>query len=1005
MAKGSKIGSMYFSVGGDLAPLDKSLDSAKSKAKSAGKTMSSAMDKAKSGAVALGAAVGVAAAGIYALNKVMNEARALANIQEKEERKLEAVLKATGHAAGFSAQELKNLASQYQSVTTTGDEVILSGMSILATFKNVREEGFERATMSALDMSEVMGTSLNSSMTMLGKALNDPIKGLSALTRVGVTFSDQQREQVKALQKSGKMYEAQNIILEEMESQFGGVAKAMADLQGGSLKQLSNTWGDVLEKIGQTETQNQDLTDSYKELNEALEDQANNIASLFEGYGDGKAFFVDLLTSVVNMADDVQLMNIALIDGFVEGWVSVKYGGKEAALTLTSAFGVAGDEILEAWARMIDGMAESLDSMSFTITNPFGDDWQIGFDSATAAMKGHADNLRGASTATEDYREASAALVSEKEHELQIHNATIDSMVDEVLGLSQTITQKDELTGSTKELSSALVEEKDNWQAIAKAKYDGMQVGSTDVFMGAQAADNRAEEAMKAMEDEAKAAQDLAADRASAYRDMFGDMEHSATENFNHQLGLLNLQREEYNALKLDQLKIDEWYNAAVSDLDDERLLKTGDFFDGMRLGYEQLLDDQITWAEAGQEIFTTFADESREALSSNLFDAMQGDFDNLGDAWESLWQTMLKTLTDIIAEMVVAWAAAKVADVASAFIFHDGKWDVGDTFLGNRGLAADEVPAVLQMGEMVIPRDDAERIRQGLDGNSSIDASGFDGLVEAANSQGIDMGNFGGHLASEFGKDATLGAGYVASGGNVGAVLGGITSPANLASNITNALVDTVLDELGIDPTAQNIGGLLGHVGAAAAGLPGIAGSVAGLAASVGIDGLIDTFDVRALESIKDEVEANLGHFAGRMAFSDFNDTISDKQHMIENVPGLDEGQSNLDGYSDMPDSDDLGDTPGMARYGGVFDGPDSGYDMVLHNKEAVIPMPNGNSIPVEIRGGGNNSSQNIYIELPIHLDGKVIDTISRKMVVVADTHIVDRAVAGVPETQRVAH
>ena len=88
MANGSKIGSMYFSVGADLAPLDKSLDSAKLKAKSAGKTMSSAMDKAKSGAVALGAAVGVAAVGIYALNKVMNEARALANTQEKEERKL-----------------------------------------------------------------------------------------------------------------------------------------------------------------------------------------------------------------------------------------------------------------------------------------------------------------------------------------------------------------------------------------------------------------------------------------------------------------------------------------------------------------------------------------------------------------------------------------------------------------------------------------------------------------------------------------------------------------------------------------------------------------------------------------------------------------------------------------------------------------------------------------------------------------------------------------------------
>ena len=32
---------------------------------------------------------------------------------------------------------------------------------------------------------------------MLGKALNDPVKGITALGRAGVTFTDEQKKQIK----------------------------------------------------------------------------------------------------------------------------------------------------------------------------------------------------------------------------------------------------------------------------------------------------------------------------------------------------------------------------------------------------------------------------------------------------------------------------------------------------------------------------------------------------------------------------------------------------------------------------------------------------------------------------------------------------------------------------------------------------------------------------------------------------------------------------------------
>ena len=56
---------------------------------------------------------------------------------------------------------------------------------------------------------------------------------------------------------------------------------------------------------------------------------------------------------------------------------------------------------------------------------------------------------------------------------------------------------------------------------------------------------------------------------------------------------------------------------------------------------------------------------------------------------------------------------------------------------------------------------------------------------------------------------------------------------------------------------------------------------------------------------------------------------------------------------------------SPGYRSFGtgGVSDGPDSGYPAMLHGTEAVVPLPNGRSIPVEMSGGagGNNVTVNV--------------------------------------------
>lgn len=197
---------------------------------------------------------GLAVAGVaMSLGQLANQMRqniALYQQQEQVEAKLEAILRATGESAGFNSEQLKEMARSLQSITTFGDEAIINMQSVLLTFKSIQGEVFERTTELALDLSAAFGQDLQSSAMQLGKALEDPITGISALARVGVSFSNEQKELIRSLTETGRVAEAQGVILDTLAGQVGGVAVAMAQTSTGSLNQFSNAWTDLRESLG-----------------------------------------------------------------------------------------------------------------------------------------------------------------------------------------------------------------------------------------------------------------------------------------------------------------------------------------------------------------------------------------------------------------------------------------------------------------------------------------------------------------------------------------------------------------------------------------------------------------------------------------------------------------------------------------------------------------------------------------------------------------------------------
>lgn len=169
---------------------------------------------------------------------------------EKVAAQTAAVVQSTGAAAGRSAQQISDLAGKLSSLSGIDDEVVQSGENILLTFTNIKGTSFDAATQSALDMSVALGTDMSSAAMQVGKALNDPVAGVSKLTKVGVTFTQQQKDQIAAMQQAGDVAGAQAVILGELQKEFGGSAEAFGNTYEGAVGKVQTAFGNLQENLG-----------------------------------------------------------------------------------------------------------------------------------------------------------------------------------------------------------------------------------------------------------------------------------------------------------------------------------------------------------------------------------------------------------------------------------------------------------------------------------------------------------------------------------------------------------------------------------------------------------------------------------------------------------------------------------------------------------------------------------------------------------------------------------
>jgi hypothetical protein len=312
---------------------------------------------------------------LFALQNIfsfLTDAKADFESADHAANQMKATLTATGHAAGVTFDEIQKAADELQKkVKIDGDET-MGAASLLGTFTKVKKEVFLDSLPLIQDMATKLAgdgpLDLKGATLQVGKALNDPIKGITALARAGVSFTEQQKEQIKTMVKAGDVAGAQKLILNELKNEFGGAAEAAAKTGGGwkgfllTMEDVREVVGEKVVKVldllsnflGQVMDNSGPLVDLFTGLAAVLRETWNEISGLLQGLGilqeegSGAKLLVQALTATFTLLL-MPLKLLALgIGGVVSGVKSMIAAGQTLAEVGPRAFEAFGQAVRQS---------------------------------------------------------------------------------------------------------------------------------------------------------------------------------------------------------------------------------------------------------------------------------------------------------------------------------------------------------------------------------------------------------------------------------------------------------------------------------------------------------------------------------------------------------------------------------------------------------------------------------------------------------------------------------
>ena len=614
-----RLASLLIDIEASTAALSRDMNRAVGIVNSNAKRMSSAMDTVRRSFV-----------GIVSIVAIQRAFKAIISASAESEaamRQLEARIKSTGGAVGLTAKQISDSAKAFQNASTFDDESILSAQTRLVQFGTIADQVFLDATQAVLDLSAAMGKDLSSSALLVGKALNDPVKGLTALTRVGVSFTDQQKDQIKTLVEAGRTADAQRIVLNGLATATEGAARAARDTLGGALTSLQNTLGDLLENDSSSLP---GLTKAINDLNDSLADPAVKqtidqfTTALIDGLSwvvqNGPAVVANMESigkGIVNLGKAFIVFKAASFGAALGGPIGGVLLGTLSAMELFKkdiGLFFASPEMKRLQALQDQSPGDKLAAQRAAlgpVANPSGLVVQIGRPQAKVLAKPQrqpiVDDSAGKAAAEAAKAAADAAAQADKQRVDSI-NSIIDALAEENFALGRST--EEILINNLAKLNAPPADVERALQLLREAQAYKV---NTDAI-------ERQNEAMKRLAEEGRAV---------------ADSVRTPSEVLNQELTRLARLRE-LSAFSSDAAQNEEVYSRAVAAAWKTASDATGKAKDAM--GEFAL--------EAARSIQSTLGDQ--------LFNILQGNFKSIGDQFKS-------TLDRMVADALAAQLAKKL--------------------------------------------------------------------------------------------------------------------------------------------------------------------------------------------------------------------------------------------------------------------------------------------------------------------------------------------------------
>jgi len=489
--------------------------------------------------------------------------------------------------------------------------------------------------------------------------------------------------------------------------------------------------------------------------------------------------------------------------------------------------------------------------------------------------------------------------------------------------------------------------------------------------------------AKKLAKDKAKAIEDYARESTKIYERLFDDVQKLDLGDYKYKARLLDQRYKNYKehltALAKQDSKyaggvqlLDKWLAGEKEKLHNDWAKKHGTVLDRLEVRWKDYQKEAIDTNKIAYDAISAGAENLHGQISDNLFKALTGDMDKLRWDWDALWKSMARSVTDAVAKMAVEAAIGTAVNWMTAIFAAKGIWDVDK----------DEQPVIAHKGEMIIPAKIADKIRGGISGSSY--GSDFSGLSAKADDIGgrVKQGFMEGTVGT-YGKIGAVGA-VAALNKTISArqFVSGMIDPNTIAmSAFMGGVPRAAVNAMGLEGKWSDIGQFFGMAGMMATGAPGILAAMVGKPLGAFMcDAIGDALDARSFEKVRDAFEAEMGWFEGRRAFGDwvfspqnldwsgFNADMADEYGMTAvNHPyagrrggggsGSWNSRSSTSKTGSFGSPDGTSDGSMMARYGGIFHGPESGYPgPTMHGTEIVIPVKGG-KVRAEVEGKGGIS------------------------------------------------